>query len=138
MHAARNAQGLAERAFAGVESAVRANEKQIPLLQNSLTNLKLRKETSAAAQTECVVQHDKCKQKNDELQLLSNDDEPAVNTAYGEVEKYYKGTCREERQVRDTCQYMAAARKLLSETAAVPEDTASADAGAKNAGSPTA
>ncbi len=126
--AARDAQSLAERALADAENAVRTSTKQIPLLQNSLTNLKLRKESGTAAQAECAVQYDKCKQKNDELQSLSNDDEPAVNTAYGEVEKSSQSTCREERLVREACQYMEAARKLLSETTTVPEDTAASEA----------
>ena len=125
---ARDAQSLAERALADAENAVRTSTKQIPLLQNSLTNLKLRRESGTAAQAECAVQYDKCKQKNDELQSLSNDDEPAVNTAYGEVEKSSQSTCREERLVREACQYMEAARKLLSETTTVPEDTAASEA----------
>jgi hypothetical protein len=131
--AARDAQSLAERALADAETAIRTSTKQISLLQNSLTNLKLRRESGKAAQSACAAQYDKCKQKNDELQSLPNDDEPAVNTVYGEVDKFSQSTCREERLVREACQYMEAARKLLSETTTVPEGTAASEA----AGDPT-
>ena len=97
--------------------------KQINLLQNSLTNMKLRKDTGKEAQKNCGDQHDKCKEANDSLQALSDDDLLQVNIGYEQVKKLSKQTCYHEKQVREVCQHMEAARKLLSEVVEIPDTT---------------
>ena len=120
---ARNAAELADQALSKAQAAHNMGAKQINLLQNSLTNMKLRKDTGKEAQKNCGDQHDKCKEANDSLQALSDDDLLQVNIGYEQVKKLSKQTCYHEKQVREVCQHMEAARKLLSEVVEIPDTT---------------
>ena len=117
---ARNAAELADQALNKAQSAHSLASKQMNLLQNSLTNMKLRKDTGTQAQTDCSDQHDKCKEANVALQAMSDDNLPEVNAGYEQVKKLSKQTCYHEKQVREVCQHMEAARKLLSEVVEIP------------------
>ena len=46
---------------------------------------------------------------------MPDDDLPQVNTGYESVKKLSKQTCFHQRQVRELCQYMENARRLLDE-----------------------
>ena len=95
-------------------------KKQINPLQNSLINMKKRKDTGTQAQTDCKEQHDRCKDANSALQALSDEDLLQINAGYEKVKKLAKQTCYHEQQVREVCQHMEAARKLLSEVVEIP------------------
>lgn len=118
---ARQAQEQAQRMLGEAQSAFQTASNQINPLQNSLTNLKLRKDTGKQAQTDCSDQHDKCLQANTALQALGEDDLPQINAGFEQVKKLSKQTCYHEKQVREVCQHMQAARKLLSEVVEIPQ-----------------
>lgn len=118
--AARNAAGAADRELADAQAALERGMGQINPLQNSLTNMKLRRTKGETAQKDCAGQHDRCRDKNDELQAASEGDLLSVNRLFEEVKKLSRQTCLHERQVRETCQHMQAARKLLSEVVELP------------------
>lgn len=121
---AKEARSTAERARKELNQAqtvLETGKKQVNPLQNSLTNLTLRKDSSVEALTNCKDQHDKCKKENDTLQKAPDDNVSQINTLYESVKKLSKQTCFHERQVRDVCQYMTAARKLLGEVVPLPE-----------------
>ena len=120
---ARNAAELADQALSKAQAAHNMGAKQINLLQNSLTNMKLRKDTGKEAQKNCGDQHDKCKEENESLQALPDDDLLQINIGYAKVKKLSKQTCYHEKQVREVCQHMQAARKLLSEVVEIPDTT---------------
>ena len=121
---ARDAADLAEQALSKAQAAHNMGSKQINLLQNSLTNMKLRKDTGKQAQADCSDQHDKCKEANIALQAVADDNLPEVNAGYVKVKKLSKQTCYHEKQVREVCQHMQAARKLLSEVVEIPAPVA--------------
>ena len=118
---AREAQEQAQRMLGEAQSAFQTASNQINPLQNSLTNLKLRKDTGKQAQTDCSDQHDKCLQANTALQALGEDNLPQINAGFEQVKKLSKQTCYHEKQVREVCQHMQAARKLLSEVVEIPQ-----------------
>lgn len=118
---AREAAEQAERALNKAQTAHNMGSKQINSLQNSLTNMKTRKDTGKKGQEDCTDQHDKCKEANTALQALPNDNLPEVNAGYEKVKKLSKQTCYHEKQVREVCQHMEAAEKLLSEVVEIPD-----------------
>lgn len=112
---ARDAAAQAEQVYNQAQAELRKANRQVNPLQNSLTNLKLRKDPALQAQKDCTAQHDLCRQANDALQAMPDDDLPQVNTGYESVKKLSKQTCFHQRQVRELCQYMENARRLLDE-----------------------
>lgn len=109
----------AERALADAVSAHDQAERMLRSLRNSLTNLEDRKERTQKAASDCTAQHDLCKAANDELQALPDTPLPPVNTAYDKVDRLYRETIFQERQVRETLQHMQAANDLLKEKEAL-------------------
>ena len=124
---ARDAADLAEQALSKAQAAHNMGSKQINPLQNSLTNMKLRKDTGKEAQESCGEQHDQCKEANIALQATSDDNLLEINTGYGKVKRLSKQTCYHEKRVREVCQHMEAARKLLSEVVEIPDITDTSD-----------
>lgn len=118
----RDSADAAQRILNDVQGKLDLVMKQIPPLQNSLTNLKQRREKAVQAQVDCTEQHDLCKTANDAVQKLPDSDETAINSGYEEVKKYSKQACFHQRQVRDTCQHMEAARKLLEDVIELPRE----------------
>lgn len=118
----RDSADAAQRILNDVQGKLDLVMEQIPPLQNSLTNLKQRREKAVQAQADCTEQHDLCKTANDAVQKLPDSDETAINSGYEEVKKYAKQACFHQRQVRDTCQHMEAARKLLEDVIELPSE----------------
>ena len=117
---ARDAAEQADQMLARAQTDFDRGKKQINPLQNSLINMKKRKDTGTQAQTDCKEQHDRCKDANSALQALSDEDLLQINAGYEKVKKLAKQTCYHEQQVREVCQHMEAARKLLSEVVEIP------------------
>ena len=105
----------ASRAAKDANAALERGKKQLNLLQNSKTNLALRKEKTAQAQKDCRTEHDACKKTNDRVQGLENSQVQEINSGCEDVRKQSKQACMHERQVRETGQYMDTARKLLAD-----------------------
>ena len=125
---ARDAAEQADQMLARAQTDFDRGKKQVNPLQNSLINMKKRKDTGTQAQTDCQEQHDKCKDANSALQALPDENLLQINAGYEKVKKLSKQTCYHEQQVREVCQHMQAARKLLSEVVEIPaaEPTAKA------------
>lgn len=102
----------ARRALVDAENALRKGADQLRRLQNSNTNLTLRNDKTEQAQKDCAAQFEECKKTNDKVQ--GSTDEREVYDGYQLVRDLSKDTCYYERQVRETSQYMDAARKQLS------------------------
>lgn len=116
---AKEAVDSAEKALADAVSAHDQAERMLNSLRNSLTNLEDRKERTQKAVADCTAQHDLCKQANDGLQALPDTPLPPVNTACDKVDRLYRETVFQERQVRETLQHMQAAGDLLKEKEAL-------------------
>ena len=124
---ARDTAEQAEQALARAQTDFDRGTKQVNPLQNSLINMKKRKDTGTQAQTNCKDQHDKCKEANSALQALLDTELLQINASYENVKKLSKQTCFHEKQVREVCQHMQAARKLLSEVVEIPHTSDTSD-----------
>lgn len=113
--AARKDAAAAKQALTSAKSAYEQGTKQLSRLQNSRTNLELRKDKTEQAQKDCASQYDACRESNAAVQKRSDEDVPAIDSGYQTVKKQAQQVCLGERQVRETCQYMDAARRLLEE-----------------------
>lgn len=87
-------------------------------IQNSISNLTLRKASAAEAQENCRTQHDLCRQENERVQTMPDSDISGIEAGYEQVKKYAEQTEYHERQVRELEQYLTAARSLLKEAEA--------------------
>ena len=107
-------------------------------LQNSLTNLKTWKDKGTAAQTTCESQYEQCQKYNDELQALPDEPLSDVNTKFEEVKKTYKEAAYQEKQVRQTQQYVEVGRSELELTREIlpaqEQDTEAGGQTGENAG----
>lgn len=113
--AARDEASAAQQALTRAETALKQGKEQLNLLQNSKTNLSLRQERTAQAQTDCGTQFQACQQMNSVVQALSLEETKAIYDGYLSVSELSKKTCYHERQVRETAQHMQTARKLITD-----------------------
>ena len=109
----------ATKQFSKARQDLGRGKSLLPRLQNSLTNLKTWKDRGTQAQGECTKQHEACKTANDELQKLPDEPITEVNTKFEQVKKTSKETTYQEKQVRQTQQYMEAGRSQIEEVQAL-------------------
>lgn len=84
-------------------------------IQNSVTNLNQRKESSDKALKDCGSEHDNCQKANDAVQQMENSDLSGIKHEFEKVRKYAEQTEYHERQVRELQQYLEAGRSLVKE-----------------------
>ena len=131
-------QSQAARELSQARQNLSRGKKQVSRLQNSLTNLKTWKDKGTAAQTTCESQYEQCQKYNDELQALPDEPLSDVNTKFEEVKKTYKEAAYQEKQVRQTQQYVEVGRSELELTREIlpaqEQDTEAGGQTGENAG----
>lgn len=111
---ARDAASAAQREEAEARRALTQASDMANTLQNCLTNLTNRKETSSAAMTACDAALAQCRAANITTQGLPDDDLVQVNASYEAVKKYHKDTVYQARLVREIRQYVDVGEKHLA------------------------